>query len=207
VPGGIAVLAGADDESQLVERASQAVERVCLRLSSSGRFVGGVSAVHAGASGYRLAYAEARRSVECLQHLGRPGGPVVTSAAQLGGSLVFLATSDATAVTAFAESTLGWLVDDPSMGDLLTTLVSFFENVASIRRCAACLQVHENTIRYRLGRIEELSGLAVAHDPDAQLQARLSLHVLTLQGRIEATGAAPAVARPPALEMVTAATT
>lgn len=206
VPGGIAVLAGASDADGLAERAALAAERVCLRLSSTGRFVGGVSAVHAGAPGYRVAYGEARRAVECLQHLGRPGGPVVTGAAQLGGSLVFLATSDADAVTAFAASTLGWLVDDPSMADLLTTLCSFFDNAASIRRCAGCLQVHENTIRYRLGRIEELSGLAVAHDPDAQLQARLSLHVLKLQGRIEPATAPPAVAAPPALEMVTAAT-
>ncbi len=108
-----------------------------------------------------------------MLRFGAPGGPVAVTAAQLGGGLVFLATSDRDVVAAFAETTLGWLVDDPAMGDLLTTLVVFFDNVASIRRCAACLDVHENTIRYRLGRIEELSGLAVAHDPDAQLQARL----------------------------------
>jgi hypothetical protein len=58
--------------------------------------------------------------------------------------------------------------------------------MGSIRRCAACLGVHENTIRYRLARIEELTGLGVTHDPDAALGARLSLLVLMLQGRLMA---------------------
>ena len=56
--------------------------------------------------------------------------------------------------------------------------------MGSIRGSAAALDVHENTIRYRLSRIEELTGLAVMHDPDAQLRARLSLLVLLLQGRL-----------------------
>jgi PucR-like helix-turn-helix protein len=56
--------------------------------------------------------------------------------------------------------------------------------MASIRRCALELGVHENTIRYRLARIEELTGLCVTHDPDAQLGARLSLLVLMTQGRL-----------------------
>jgi DNA-binding PucR family transcriptional regulator len=58
--------------------------------------------------------------------------------------------------------------------------------MASIRRCALELGVHENTIRYRLARIEELTGLSVTHDPDAQLGARLSLLVLMIQGSLGA---------------------
>jgi PucR C-terminal helix-turn-helix domain len=63
--------------------------------------------------------------------------------------------------------------------------------MASIRRCALRLHVHENTIRYRLSRVEELTGLAVTHDPDAQLGARLSLLVLMLQGRLPVALDAP----------------
>jgi DNA-binding PucR family transcriptional regulator len=97
---------------------------------------------------------------------------------------VFLATCDAEVVRRFAEATFQPLTDDPSRADLLTTLCAFFDNMASIRRCALQLGVHENTIRYRLGRIEELTGLPVTHDPDGQLRARLSLLVLMLQDRL-----------------------
>ena len=59
------------------------------------------------------------------------------------------------------------------------------EDVANINRIttAAC-----GTSAYSalIGKflIEELTGLAVMHDPDAQLRARLSLLVLLLQGRL-----------------------
>lgn len=183
VPGGVALLVGTEDVKDAVLRVRELAERVCTRLSPAGDIVAGVSAVHADPRGYRAGFDEARRALDCVLRFGAPSGPVAVTTAQIGGGLVFLATSDRDVVAGFAETTLGWLVDDPSMGDLLTTLVVFFDNVASIRRCAACLEVHENTIRYRLGRIEELSGLAVAHDPDAQLQARLALLVLQLEGR------------------------
>ncbi len=75
-----------------------------------------------------------------------------------------------------------------------------------VRQAARALGVHENTIRYRLGRIEELSGLAVAHDPDAQLQTRLSLLLLQLQGRIRETPCKTdtALATPRTLEVLAA---
>jgi DNA-binding PucR family transcriptional regulator len=175
-------------------------------LGEPDTLIGGVSSVRGEVAGYRVAYEEARRVVACIARFSRPGAPAVVAAPELGGGLVFLATADGELVTEFAETTLGWLVDDPSMGDLLTTLSAFFETAANIRRCAAGLGVHENTIRYRLGRIEELSGLAVAHDPDAQLQARLSLLVLILQGRVPSAALcvpAPTPLRP--LEVVRAA--
>jgi sugar diacid utilization regulator len=211
VPAGIAVLAGTRDDErgdELRALAEQALRRVCARIGSSAGMVGGLSNVHSDAAGYRAAYTEAQRVAECLLRFGRRGGPTVSSTSELGGGLVFLATADREAVVHFAEQTLGWLVDDPSMSDLLDTLCSFFDNVASIRRCATSLGVHENTIRYRLGRIEELSGLAVAHDPDAQLQARLSMLVLQLQGRVgEASERRPtAPVTPRALEVVAAGT-
>jgi hypothetical protein len=79
--------------------------------------------------------------------------------------------------------------------------------MGSIRGSAAALDVHENTIRYRLSRVEELTGLAIMHDPDAQLRARLSLLVLMLKGRLPSgLNAAPAAASErPALEVVDAA--
>ncbi len=48
--------------------------------------------------------------------------------------------------------------------------------------------MHENTIRYRLGRIEETIGIPVATDADAQLTAQLALLVLRLQGRLVDAG-------------------
>jgi sugar diacid utilization regulator len=126
----------------------------------------------------------------------------VFSAGDLGAGRVFLATSDRELVVSHAEATLGVLVGDPAKADLLATLCSFFDNKASTRRVAERLGVHENTIRYRLSRVEQLTGLAVTHDPDAQLQAHMALLVLELQGRVPDAALAESMAALPSLAVV-----
>ncbi|MBS1879367.1 MAG: GAF domain-containing protein [Actinobacteria bacterium] len=175
-------------------------EAVRAGLRRSARLVAGVSTPRCGADGYRAAHREARQVVECVLRFSPPGGPALFTAEELGVGGLLLSTSDSEAMTAFAEQSVGELVRDHSKAELLTTLCSFFDNMGSIRDVATALDVHENTIRYRLSRIEELTGMAVVHDPDAQLCARLSLLVLLLQGRLPVGEASAAAAAPPALD-------
>ena len=62
----------------------------------------------------------------------------------------------------------------------MLTLETYFEHCSSIKGAAGELDVHENTIRYRLGRVEELTGYSFA-DPDDLLRIRLALKILELQ--------------------------
>jgi len=172
----------ADDETFL-ESAEDLLAGVCARLPGVEHVAAAISTVRSDPEGYAEAYTEAQQVVDCISRFSR-GGSAIFSAADLGAGRVFLSTSDPDVVRRFADSTFGSLVRDASKADLLATLCSFFDNMASIRRCATRLGVHENTIRYRLARIEELTGLPVTHDPDAQLRARLSLLVLMLEGRL-----------------------
>jgi GAF domain-containing protein/sugar diacid utilization regulator len=181
VPDGI-------DEATFTESAKELLTKVCERLGGAGQIGAGISTVRSGPGSYADVYLEAQQVLDCIRRFGSEHGPAALSAADLGTGRVFLATSDAEAVRTFADDAFGGLVRDPSKTDLLTTLRCFFDNMASIRRCALELGVHENTIRYRLARIEELTGLSVTHDPDAQLGARLSLLVLMIQGSLAAAG-------------------
>ena len=192
--GGVVAIVGVDgeaDDDALLRTVRDAVVRVGRRLGAIGDVVGGLSSVCADPGRYAEACTEAEEVVECIRRFAPGPAPDVFSAADLGAGRVLLATSDRDAVCRFAEATFGSLVRDASKADLLATLRSFFENMASIRHCAVRLGVHENTIRYRLARIEELTGLPVTHDPDAQLRARLSMLVLMLQGRLPAAVHAP----------------
>lgn len=171
-------------------------ETVRRALRHADTLVAGVSGVHRGRDGYRNAHREAKQVVECIRRFSPAGGPALFSADELGVGSLLLSSSDGEAVGSFADETVGELVREHSKADLLTTLVSFFDNMGSIRGSAAALDVHENTIRYRLSRIEELTGLAVMHDPDAQLRARLSLLVLLLQGRLPGGMRSPRAAIP-----------
>jgi len=179
-------------------------EAVRAGLRPAAQLIAGVSTVRSGPDGYRAAHREARQVVECIRRFSPLDGPALFTADELGVGSLLLSSSDGEAMATFAEQTVGELVREHSKADLLTTLCSFFDNMGSIRGSAAALDVHENTIRYRLSRIEELTGLAVMHDPDAQLRARLSLLVLLLQGRLPSgIGTAPAaVPALPELEVV-----
>ena len=191
-----------EDGTAFMAGSRDVLHGVCERLPAPDDVIGGISTVHVDRDGYRAGYREARQVVECIRRFSPPGGPAIFTAEQLGAGRLFLSTSDGDLVTSFAEETFGGLIGDPSKIDLLTTLCSFFDNMASIRRSAVCLSLHENTIRYRLSRIEELTGLAVTHDPDAQLRARLSLLVLLLQGRLPVAGEPARSERRPRLEVV-----
>jgi sugar diacid utilization regulator len=195
VEGSVAALIevpDAEESETFAHERREAFEAVRRSLRPADHLVAGVSSVHRGRDGYRSAHREAKQVVECIRRFSPEGGPPLFTADELGVGSLLLSSSDGEAVAKFAEETVGELVREHSKADLLTTLCSFFDNMGSIRGSAAALDVHENTIRYRLSRIEELTGLAVMHDPDAQLRARLSLLVLLLQGRLPSWMRAPA---------------
>jgi hypothetical protein len=60
-----------------------------------------------------------------------------------------------------------------------------------VRCCAHALGVHENTVRYRLARVERLTGLCVCADASDQLTVQLGLLVLRLEDRLPTVGPAP----------------
>lgn len=176
-PADVPALAGVAAVKEIVATATAV-------LDPDGRLIAGLSTVCRGPGDYVRSYTQARQVVQCLDTFHRPGSVDVLAADDLGAGRMFLANADAAEAERFVEETLGGLMGDSVATDLLVTLSSFFEHGRSIRWSAADLGVHENTIRYRLSRIEELTGLAIAGDSDAQLSAQLALLVLRLQGRL-----------------------
>lgn len=81
----------------------------------------------------------------------------------------------------FAEDLLKPLVehDAANSGSLLETLAAFAQCQAQIRATAAMLDVHENTVRYRLARIKKISSI----DPerlDSLLHVTMALQLRSL---------------------------
>ena len=86
-----------------------------------------------------------------------------------GTAAVSVVTSDevashelllATVLRSFRERLLGPLLayDDQHRAELLPTLREFLACSGSWNACAAKMYVHVNTVRYRIRRIEELTG-------------------------------------------------
>jgi DNA-binding PucR family transcriptional regulator len=65
-------------------------------------------------------------------------------------------------------------------GELLTTLAAFLESGSALEACARALFVHSNTVRYRLRRVTELTGLRPTDPRDA-----LVLRIAVLAARLD----------------------
>lgn len=83
----------------------------------------------------------------------------------------------------FVRSTVGHLLDyDEEQGtQLLLTLYHYVLCNGNARATADSLQVHTNTLKYRLRRIEEIAGVRL-NDPEAILNLHVALKILRLQG-------------------------
>jgi hypothetical protein len=90
----------------------------------------------------------------------RPGPAALVSCAELASHVLLLAAVPEQARRSFRGRLLGPLVayDRAHDTDLVRTLKTFLACSGSWSRSAARLHVHVNTLRYRLRRIEELTG-------------------------------------------------
>jgi DNA-binding PucR family transcriptional regulator len=52
-------------------------------------------------------------------------------------------------------------------GGVLETVAAYIDNAGSLEATARALFVHPNTVRYRLGRIAEVTGYDLAHPREA----------------------------------------
>jgi sugar diacid utilization regulator len=128
------------------------------------------------------AYREAREVVLCVDRFARSCDRVV-AVDDLGPARLFVANGDLPAVRRYARDVLGPLLDGGTgAADLLRTLQCFFDTGRNVRESAGRLGIHENTVRLRLAKIYDLTGLDVAAGSNDQLSAQTALLVLRLEG-------------------------
>jgi purine catabolism regulator len=95
-------------------------------------------------------------------------GKQVADFTSLGTYRLLLTLQEPDALRAFADSVLA-AVDDYDRqhgGELLTPLRSFLEHNARWESAAAELFVHRHTLRYRMRKVEELTGRDLGSSPD-----------------------------------------
>ncbi|MEJ2886060.1 PucR family transcriptional regulator [Actinomycetospora aeridis] len=122
-------------------------------------------------------YDQARRTLVAARRLGRAGR--VLRFDDLGVHRLLLQIPDPEAARVFAREVLGRLATDRSERtvELLRTLARYFREDGSPQRVARVLNVHPNTVGYRLRRAEELSGLDLDAYRD-RLAAQMALEIL-----------------------------
>ncbi|WP_290055609.1 PucR family transcriptional regulator [Amycolatopsis solani] len=119
-------------------------------------------------------YGEAVRAVQVRRGSHTPNG--VTTFEQLGIYRLLDTGQNHGDVVEFVREWLGKLLDYDTQrnADLVATLAQYLECGGSYGDTAAALMIHRSTLRYRLGRIREITELDL-NDVDS----RLNLHLAT----------------------------
>jgi sugar diacid utilization regulator len=123
------------------------------------RLTVGVSAPAASVTALPGALHEAGSARRLAEVRGLAAVSVVTSD-EVASHELLLASVPASVLRSFRERLLGPLLayDDQHRAELLPTLREFLACSGSWNACAAKMYVHVNTVRYRIRRIEELTG-------------------------------------------------
>jgi GAF domain-containing protein len=159
----------------------EAIERACDELGRTTGAAIGVSGLYESAADSTRAYRESVDAATIGRALLGQGGAI--SYSQLGAYryLVQIAAEDA------PRDRMRLAVDELIAYDskrhtaLLDTLERYLAERRSVIESARALFIHPNTLRQRLGRIEELTGLRL--DEDDLLSLELAIKLARLHGR------------------------
>ncbi|WP_448316270.1 PucR family transcriptional regulator [Streptomyces sp. CO7] len=159
---------GAAEEADTADRQPQGLsaesllaavrEPLAAGLGDEGRVTLGVSAAVHSAEGLRGALEEARHARRVAA--ARPGAVCAAGHQELASHVLLLPFVPDDVRRAFTARLLDPLreYDGRHRAELIPTLEAFLEADGSWTRCAARLHLHVNTLRYRVGRIEQLTG-------------------------------------------------
>ncbi|NUW40130.1 helix-turn-helix domain-containing protein [Nonomuraea rhodomycinica] len=153
--GAVAVVPlGGASAGELAERLRRGAE--VLAALPDGRLRAGLSGELTGAAALQGGIEEAGHARRLAE--ARSGG-VVTSD-EIYTHALLLATVPGDVRRSFAARLLGPLVDYDRrhQSELVRTLATFLDCAGSWNACGERLHVHVNTVRYRIGRVEELTG-------------------------------------------------
>lgn len=159
---GAATAEGPDEQDPEGLVAEELLDTVRLPLAAGlgdgDRIALGVSAAVHSAEGLRGALEEARHARRVAA--ARPGSVCAAGHQELASHVLLLPFVPDDVRRAFTARLLDPLrdYDRRHRAELVPTLEAFLASDGSWTRCAARLHLHVNTLRYRVGRIEQLTG-------------------------------------------------
>jgi PucR family transcriptional regulator, purine catabolism regulatory protein len=158
-------------------------EQLAVR-TPSGVVSAGISRPAESLHRLRGAYREAKDSISIAAELGERDVTTFYGDLKLYQLLLMLKEKGLSSMKRFYAESLQPLVehDERKQGDLVRTLAGFFESNGNLAKAAGDLDVHRNTLVYRLERISDLTGL----DLD-EADNRLILHLALKIQRVLAT--------------------
>ena len=176
----VIVLLAAESREKIIRRLEEFVSSV-RGYGGGGRrqFSVGISRPAEGVSRLAPAYQEAMRALEVGRQLARGQG--LRHYDSLGVYRLLLQVGEQTELRNFAEEVLGSLATDAKeeYAGLRETLQELLDHNLNVAETARALFFHYNTLRYRIGKLEQMVG-PFTTDPDLRLSLALALQIVKL---------------------------
>jgi hypothetical protein len=172
---GVHLVTSRSGEVAFLAAGAPQLDGVLAAVAGDGR-TAGVGRPTGGVDDVPRSYDDARQAAALAAGLGRPA----LRHDDLGLFRLLAAGGDPRRMEDLAEEWLGALAaHDRSRargGDLVATLAAYLDAGANQLATAEALGVHVSTLKYRLRRIEEVSGRSLS-DPDHRFHLQVALHV------------------------------
>jgi sugar diacid utilization regulator len=151
---------------------------VLADLGSGGRCRVGVGGPCSAPADFAQSHRQAQLALNVQASVGAPDQVVVFD--DLGVYRLLSEGADVGSMESFVRRWLGALLDyDASKGaDLVSTLSGYLDCGGKYDSAASQLAIHRSTLRYRLGRIRDISGRDLA-DPDTRFNLQLATRALS----------------------------
>lgn len=181
--GFLALLVPTPADADQVERTALAVLTTAGRLTDGSSFSCGVSGGHGGPAALNALTEQARLAIRVGRRLQRAGE--VNSYRRLGAERLLLELSGGSHLAEFVDEWLGPLQRQEARGRGAAPLIETIDALTSAnwspRAAARRLNIHVNTLLYRLQRTRDLTQRDL-DDPDVRLAMALALRARTLVG-------------------------
>lgn len=168
-----------DCEEEVLQLAEAIRSEIMHWLPEADILIGIGNCVH-DIPDYSRSYRQARIALRVAEISGRDQGAIHYAQLGIYGSL--FASKDRDGLEAQLNETLGDLLDYDRThhSELIKTLERYLKNSCNLSQTAVDLYIHPNTLRHRIGRIEEVLGcdLSSLEDKLALLFAIKILHIL-----------------------------
>ena len=175
----VAVLGAGDRNHATVHSALSELVATATALAGGKQLAAGIGRRCVSLADYADSFSEASTALELAQRRPDPGQ--VLTPADLGLLAVLGRGQQKKPLRDLVTHALEPLVaaDNQSGSEYLKTLHTYLSADRHLERAACELHVHVNTLRYRLGKIQELLGVDL-HDVDARFVLELALRVHTI---------------------------
>lgn len=164
IRNGICIIAPVESTNQLKNLAKQYYIHINGQIGENLELSLGVGKPEVGLKGIQYSFLQADKALYFAERQDKKEH--ISFYEELGVYRLIYSVRNETELNDFFKETFYKLLEEPKSEEFFYTLKVYFDNNESLKETSKELFIHVNTLKYRLGRIEELTGYSLKKSED-----------------------------------------